>query len=66
MRHTDLSRNDSEWEYQDDPVFAQRFRRDILICVGIGFLATIGLIAVVVNADAIDNWFSEVLKAIFI
>lgn len=66
MRHTDLSRNDSEWEYQDDPVFAQRFRRDILICVVIGFLATIGIIAVVVNADAIDNWFSEVLKSIFL
>lgn len=66
MRHTDLSRNDSEWEYQDDPVFAQRFRKDILICVGIGFLATIGLIAVVVNADAIDRFMGELIKQLFL
>lgn len=51
---------------QDCPDFTRRFKRDISICVGVGFLATIGLIAVCVNAEAIDRFMSEVLKSIFL
>lgn len=51
---------------RDCPDFTRRFKRDISICVGVGFLATLGLIAVVVNAEAIDRFMSEVLKSIFI
>lgn len=51
---------------KDDPEFTVRFRRDISLCIGIGFFSTIGLLVAVINADKIDAFFSEVLKMIFL
>lgn len=51
---------------KDHPEFTVYFWKNFLIAVGIGFSATIGLIVGVVNADVIDNFFSEILKAIFL
>lgn len=66
MKHlsTDLDRE--QQEYQDCPEFTRRFFREVSLCIGIGFIMTIGLIWVVVNADKIDNWFSEIVKWIFL
>lgn len=51
---------------RDCPDFTRRFKRDISICVGAAFLATLGLIAVVVNAEAIDRFMSELAKQLFL
>lgn len=51
---------------RDHPEFTAYFWKNFLIAVGIGFLGTIGLIVAVVHADVIDNFFSEILKAIFL
>lgn len=63
-KSTDLDRNFID--YKDCPDFTRRFKRDISICVGVGFLATLGLIAVVVNAEAIDRFMSELAKKLFL
>lgn len=57
---------DLVFEAKDDPDFTRSFRRDFLICVAIGLMATIGLIAVVVNASSIDLFFSEIVKKMFL
>lgn len=54
------------FEAKDDPDFTRTFRRDISICIAIGFFSTIGLIALVVNAERIDAFFSELVKMMFI
>lgn len=60
---TELNQN---FEYRNDPAFHKAFFRDFFICVAIGFSASIGLIFAVLNADRIDAFFAEVIKAIFL
>lgn len=64
--NTKATELDHVFETKDDPEFTRSFRRDFLICVGIGFMATIGLIWVVINAERIDHFISHVIKDIFI
>lgn len=54
------------FEAKDDEAFTKQFRRDFTICIGIGLLATLGLITSIVHADKIDSFVGNILKALFI
>lgn len=54
------------FEAKDDEDFTRRFRRDISLCIGIGFCTTIGLLVAVINADKIDAFIGDILKMLFI
>lgn len=51
---------------RDNLEFAAFFWPNLFLAIGIGFSCTIGIIAIVVNADRIDQWATEVIKSIFI
>lgn len=57
---------DHDFEYADDETFTRTFWKDIAICVLLGFLTTIGILAVVVNAEKIDAFFTSLAKSIFL
>lgn len=62
-KSTDLDREQLE---KDHPEFTRFFWKNLGIAIGIGFSCTLGIITSIVHADAIDRFFADIIKAIFI
>lgn len=63
MRRIDLN---EDFGYPDNPSFTKEFWKSFNTCIGVS-LAIIGLItAAVINADAIDRFFSNLFKALIL
>lgn len=66
---SNLFSTDIDRDFKDipiDPDFHRQFWRGLFISIAIGFVASIGLLTAVVNAEEIDAWFEKVLRMIFI
>lgn len=63
LHSTDIDRDQEEYI---DPAHSRHLLGMVISGIGIGFLLTIGIAVALINADAIDRFFSEVVKSIFL
>lgn len=66
MRHTDLSRNDSEWEYQDDPDYSRHLWAMVISGMLLGMVPAALSILFADKIDAFMNTKAGALTAIAI